>query len=205
MGKPCRDQELLSRRLAQLDCKMLAVTGGRSPQIHNGIEDPPSQNTHELGLRERPNLEVEPANRSGGARPRLVILDEFVIDPGSDELGPHVCCSKIAASVRDAPRADQLYAVDREGLDLEVHCFQTRRMIADRAVSRLSCNFLPRATASSSLARPLGLKYSFSGTSVMPSRSTAPLSLLISRLWSRSLRGRRGRRLKRLCWRYSGM
>src|SRR3954467_4481399 len=56
--------------------------------------------------------------------------------------------------------------------------------------SRLSCSFLPLATASKSLARPRSLKYSLSGISVMPSRSTAPISLLICFLCSSNLRGR---------------
>src|SRR6267143_5384275 len=73
------------------------------------------------------------------------------------------------------------------------------------SLSRLSCSFLPLATASSSLARPRSLKYSFSGISVMPSRSTAPISLLICFLCSSSLRGRFGSWLKRLACRYSGI
>src|SRR6266404_2052214 len=73
------------------------------------------------------------------------------------------------------------------------------------SLSRLSCSFLPFATASRSLARPRSLKQSFSGISVMPSRSTAPISLLICFLCSNSLRGRFGSWLKRLACRYSGI
>src|SRR6266496_1241320 len=39
------------------------------------------------------------------------------------------------------------------------------------SVSRLSCSFLPRATASSTFARPRSLKQIFSGTMVMPPRA----------------------------------
>src|SRR6202043_425854 len=73
------------------------------------------------------------------------------------------------------------------------------------SLSRLSCSFLPFATASNSLARPRSLKYSFSGISVMPSRSTAPISLLICFRCSNNLRGRFGSWLKRLACRYSGI
>src|SRR5436853_7896624 len=66
------------------------------------------------------------------------------------------------------------------------------------SLSRLSCSFLPLAIASSSLARPRSLKYSFKGISVMPSRSTAPINLLICFLCSSSFRGRLGSWLKRL-------
>src|SRR6202007_159188 len=73
------------------------------------------------------------------------------------------------------------------------------------SVSRLSCSFLPLATASRSFARPRSLKYSLSGISVIPSRSTAPINLLICFLCSSSFRGRLGSWLKRLACRYSGM
>src|SRR5260370_7959502 len=99
VGEPCRDQELLSRRLAQLDCQMLAVTSGRAPQIHDDIEDPPSQNANQLGLRERRNLEVQAADGSGGARPRLVILDQFVTDPRRAQIVPPCPRRKIPPSI----------------------------------------------------------------------------------------------------------
>src|SRR4051794_1518735 len=79
--------------------------------------------------------------------------------------------------------------------------FQSRSFI----VSRLSCTFLPRASASSTLALPLPLKYIDNGTSVSPWRVTAPCSLAISRPLSNSLRCRLGSWLSRLPWLYSGM
>src|SRR5579883_63272 len=81
----------------------------------------------------------------------------------------------------------------------------SRSQVRFFSVSRLSCSFLPRASATSTLARPLSLKYIFSGTIVMPSRSTPPASLSIWRRCSSSLRGRFGAWLKRLACTYSGM
>src|SRR6516225_3952423 len=60
------------------------------------------------------------------------------------------------------------------------------------SVSRLSWIFLPRASASSTLAMPRTLKYIFSGTSVMLCLWIAPSRRAISRARSRSLRGRVG-------------
>src|ERR1700679_3810324 len=60
------------------------------------------------------------------------------------------------------------------------------------SVSRLSCNFLPLATPSSSLAMPLGLKYILSGIRVIPSRNAATDNLAISDLRTKSFRVRLG-------------
>src|SRR5262249_29686418 len=64
--KPCRNQQLISRLLAQLDRQMLAVGGGRASQVDDNIENSPAQHPKKLGLSKRRYLEVQPANGSRG-------------------------------------------------------------------------------------------------------------------------------------------
>ena len=73
------------------------------------------------------------------------------------------------------------------------------------SVSRLSCSFLPRATASSELGPALVVEIDLQRhhASCLRARRSAP-SFAISRLLSSSLRRRRGSWLKRLACRYSG-
>jgi hypothetical protein len=65
----------------------------------------------------------------------------------------------------------------------------SRRASRSRRAWRLSWSFLPRASPSSTFARPF-LKYRRRGTMVNPRSATFPMRRAISRRWSRSLRVR---------------
>src|SRR5690348_311875 len=65
----------------QLDRSMSSESGRATPHVDRNIKDSAPKHAHQLGLRGRRKLKVQPAQRSRPFGTRLVILNEAAIDP----------------------------------------------------------------------------------------------------------------------------
>ena len=106
----------------KFDGPMPPIARRGAAQVDAGVENAAGQHADQLGLGKRRNLEVHPAHRTGCMRKRLVPLHEFIRDPGSSEIAPHVGLGEIAALIAEARRADEFDFGNREWANAQLHC-----------------------------------------------------------------------------------
>ena len=121
VGEASRHQKLLAAAGRELGGDISAVMRRIAAQIDRDVEDAPTQHADELGLDERPHLEMQSAHGPRGARTGLVVLDEIRRDAGRNEIASHVSFGKLSAPVDKCRAADEFHVCDFKRLDLKLH------------------------------------------------------------------------------------